>query len=79
MRDGPLTIRGIIRSHLQSPEFAFLFACRDESSPDEAIRLTAAMQLPGFYSVTGYMRSVDEHVGRPDHSCPLELDRDSGG
>ncbi|KAG0702008.1 TPR-like protein [Suillus ampliporus] len=66
MRDGPLKIREIIRSHLQSPEFAFLSACHttvgDESSPDEAIHLAAAMQFSGFRSVIGSMWSVDDSV-----------------
>ncbi|KAG1865928.1 hypothetical protein DFJ58DRAFT_607996, partial [Suillus subalutaceus] len=60
MRDSPLMIRDIIQSRLQSPESAFLSACRDESSPDEAIHLIAAMQLSGFYSVIGYLQSDDE-------------------
>ncbi|KAG1860760.1 hypothetical protein F4604DRAFT_1504488, partial [Suillus subluteus] len=61
MRDSPLMIRDIIQSRLQSPESAFLSDCRNESSPDEAIHLTAAaMQLSGFYSVIGYLQSDDE-------------------
>lgn len=64
MRDGPLTIGNIIRSHLQGPEFAFLSACHttvgDESSLDEAIHLAAAMQFSGFRSVIGSMWSVDD-------------------
>ncbi|KAG1747353.1 hypothetical protein EDB19DRAFT_1686905 [Suillus lakei] len=47
MRDGPLMIKDIIRSHWQNPEFAFLSACRttvgDKSSLDEVIHLAAAM------------------------------------
>ncbi|KAG1747661.1 CHAT domain-containing protein [Suillus lakei] len=66
MRDGPLQIRDIIQSHLQSPAFAFLSACHttvgDESSPDEAIHLAAAMQFAGFRSVIGSMWSVDDSV-----------------
>ncbi|KAG0702537.1 TPR-like protein [Suillus ampliporus] len=68
MRDGPLTIRDIIRSRLENPEFAFLSACHttvgDESSPDEAIHLAAAMQFSGFRSVIGSMWSVDDEVAR---------------
>ncbi|KAG0693350.1 CHAT domain-containing protein [Suillus ampliporus] len=68
MRDGPLTIKDIIRSHLQNPEFAFLSACHttvgDKSSPDEAIHLAAAMQFSGFRSVIGSMWSVDDEVAR---------------
>ncbi|KAG0691597.1 TPR-like protein [Suillus ampliporus] len=68
MRDGPLTIKDIIRSHLQNPEFAFLSACHttvgDESSPDEAVHLAAAMQFSGFRSVIGSMWSVDDEVAR---------------
>ncbi|KAG0696479.1 TPR-like protein [Suillus ampliporus] len=68
MRDGPLMIKDIIRSHLQNPEFAFLSACHttvgDESSPDEAIHLAAAMQFSGFRSVIGSMWSVDDEVAR---------------
>ncbi|KAG1721693.1 CHAT domain-containing protein [Suillus paluster] len=59
MRDGPLTIREIIRSRSQNPEFAFLSACHttvgDDSSPYEAIHLAAAMQFSGFRSVVGSM------------------------
>ncbi|KAG1729238.1 CHAT domain-containing protein [Suillus lakei] len=66
MRDGPLMIRDIIRSHPPSPEFAFLSACHttvgDESSHDEAIHLAAAMQFSGFRSVIGSMWSVDDDV-----------------
>jgi CHAT domain-containing protein len=68
MRDGPFTIMDIIRSRLQNPEFAFLSACHttvgDESSPDEAIHLAAAMQFSGFRSVIGSMWSVDDEVAR---------------
>ncbi|KAG0700577.1 CHAT domain-containing protein [Suillus ampliporus] len=68
MRDGPLTIKEIIRSHWQNLEFAFLSACHttvgDESSPDEAIHLAAAMQFSGFRSVIGSMWSVDDEVAR---------------
>ncbi|KAG1718244.1 TPR-like protein [Suillus paluster] len=68
MRDGPLTIREIIRSHLQNPEFAFLSACHttvgDETNPDEAIHLAAAMQFSGFRSVIGSMWTVDDDVAR---------------
>jgi hypothetical protein len=43
MKDGPLTIKDIMRSRGQNPEFAFLSACHttvgDESSPDEATHL----------------------------------------
>ncbi|KAG1739321.1 TPR-like protein [Suillus lakei] len=66
MHDGPLMIKDIIRTHLQNPEFAFLSACHttvgDESSPDEAIHLAAAMQFSGFRSVIGSMWSVDNSV-----------------
>ncbi|KIK43349.1 hypothetical protein CY34DRAFT_717558 [Suillus luteus UH-Slu-Lm8-n1] len=72
MRDGAFTIKDIIRSssrvHAQNPEFAFLSACHttvgDESSPDEAICLAAAMQFAGFCSVVGSMWSVDDEVVR---------------
>jgi CHAT domain-containing protein len=68
MRDGPLTIREIIRSRWQNPEFAFLSACHttvgDKTSPDEAIHLAAAMQFSGFRSVIGSMWSVDDEAAR---------------
>ncbi|KAG2135153.1 CHAT domain-containing protein, partial [Suillus clintonianus] len=68
MRDGPLKIREIIRSHWQNPEFAFLSACHttvgDKSSPDEAINLAAAMQFSGFRSGFGSMWTVDDDVAR---------------
>ncbi|KAG0700354.1 CHAT domain-containing protein [Suillus ampliporus] len=66
MHDGPLKIRDIIRTHLHDPEFAFLSACHttvgNESSPDEAIHLAAAIQFSGFRSVIGSMWSVDDNV-----------------
>jgi len=66
MRDGPLTIRDVIRSRWQNPEFAFLSACHttvgDKTSPDEEIHLAAAMQFSGFRSVIGSMWSVDDEV-----------------
>jgi CHAT domain-containing protein/tetratricopeptide (TPR) repeat protein len=66
MKDGPLTVKDIMRSRGQNPEFAFLSACHttvgDESSPDEAIHLAAAMQFSGFRSVIGTMWSVDDNV-----------------
>ncbi|KAG1744133.1 TPR-like protein [Suillus paluster] len=68
MRDGPLMITDIIRSHWQNPEFAFLSACHttvgDETSLDESIHLAAAMQFSGFRSVIGSMWSVDDDVAR---------------
>ncbi|KAG1741661.1 CHAT domain-containing protein [Suillus lakei] len=68
MRDGSFTIKDIIPSRLQNPEFAFLSTCHttvgDESSPEEAIHLAAAMQFSGFCSVIGSMWSVDDEVAR---------------
>src|SRR6267154_776215 len=68
MHNGPLTIRNIIRAHLQNLEFAFLSACHttvgDESSPDEAIHLAVAMQFTGFRNVIGSMWSVDDDIAR---------------
>ncbi|KAG1728971.1 TPR-like protein [Suillus paluster] len=68
MRDGPLMIKDIIRSHWQNPEFAFLSACHttvgDRASHDESIHLAAAMQFSGFRSVIGSMWSVDDKVAR---------------
>ncbi|KAG2037127.1 CHAT domain-containing protein [Suillus americanus] len=68
MRDGSLTIKDIIRSNWQNPEFAFLSACHttvgDEKSPDESIHLAAAMQFSGFRSVIGSMWPVDDEVAR---------------
>ncbi|KAG1741408.1 CHAT domain-containing protein [Suillus paluster] len=68
MRDGPLTIKEIIRSHWQNPEFAFLSACHttvgDASNLDEVIHLAAIMQFSGFRSVIGSMWSVDDEVAR---------------
>ncbi|KAG0693255.1 CHAT domain-containing protein, partial [Suillus ampliporus] len=66
MRDGPLMIKDIVRSHWQDPEFAFLSACHTtvghEKSPDESIHLAAAVQFSGFRSVIGSMWSVDEEA-----------------
>ncbi|KAG0707034.1 hypothetical protein DFH29DRAFT_898072 [Suillus ampliporus] len=60
----PLMIRDIIRTHLQNPESTFLSPCYttvgDESSPDDAIHLAAAMQFSGFRNMIGYMWSVDD-------------------
>ncbi|KAG1753280.1 CHAT domain-containing protein [Suillus lakei] len=68
MRDGPLMIKDIIRSHWQNPGFAFSSACHttvgDERSPDEAIHLAAAMQFSGFCSVIGSIWSVNDEVTR---------------
>ncbi|KAG1730607.1 CHAT domain-containing protein [Suillus lakei] len=68
MRDGPLMIKDLIRSHWQNPEFAFLSACHttvgDEKSLDESIHLAATMQFSGFRSVIGSMWSVDDEVAR---------------
>ncbi|KAG0706969.1 TPR-like protein [Suillus ampliporus] len=83
MRDGPLTIRDIIRSHWQNPEFAFLSACHttvgDESRPDESIHLAAAMQFSGFLSVIGSMWSVDDDVARQIVSAFYDNLVDSSG
>ncbi|KAG2119430.1 TPR-like protein [Suillus clintonianus] len=68
MRDGPLMIKDIIRTHCKNPEFAFLSACHttvgDEYSPDELIHLAAGIQFCGFRSVIGSMWSVDDDVAR---------------
>ncbi|KAG0692528.1 hypothetical protein DFH29DRAFT_817480, partial [Suillus ampliporus] len=52
MRDRPLMIKDIIRSHWHNPEFAFLSAFHttavDETSSGESIHLAAAMQFSGF-------------------------------
>ncbi|KAG1815964.1 uncharacterized protein BJ212DRAFT_1355719 [Suillus subaureus] len=62
----------IIRSHWQNPEFAFLSACHatvgDESSPDEAIHLAAAMQFSRFRGVIGSMWSINDGVTHQLHS-----------
>lgn len=66
MHHGPLTIKRIIQGDMRNPGFAFLSACHttegDESSPDEAIHLAAAMQFAGFRSVIGTLWSVDDDV-----------------
>ncbi|KIJ58537.1 hypothetical protein HYDPIDRAFT_102441, partial [Hydnomerulius pinastri MD-312] len=66
MHDGPLQLTQIIQAELQNPEFAFLSACHtaayNESTPDEAIHLAAAMQFAGFRSVIGTMWAVDDTV-----------------
>ncbi|KAG1724957.1 CHAT domain-containing protein [Suillus paluster] len=68
LRDGLLTIKDIVRSDWQNPQFAFLSACHttvgDKKSPDESIHLAAAMQFSGFRSVIGSMWSVDDEVAR---------------
>ncbi|KAG1752793.1 hypothetical protein EDB19DRAFT_2035383 [Suillus lakei] len=62
LADGDATVQGT----LDALEFAFLSACDttvgDESSPDEAIHLVAAIQFSGFRSVIGSMWSVDDDV-----------------
>jgi CHAT domain-containing protein len=83
MRDGAFTIMDIIRSRVQNPEFAFLSACHttvgDESSPDEAICLAAAMQFSGFCSVVGSMWSVDDEVVREVVRAFYDALGDGGG
>ncbi|KAG1813696.1 uncharacterized protein BJ212DRAFT_1366614 [Suillus subaureus] len=62
----------IIRSHWQNLEFAFLSACHttvgDESSPNEAIHLAAAMQFSRFHGVIGSMWSINDGVAHQSHS-----------
>ncbi|KAN0083977.1 CHAT domain containing protein [Tylopilus felleus] len=64
LHDGHFTIQQIIGCEMQNPEFAYLSACHttvgDEGSPDEVIRLAAAMQFLGFRSVIGTMWAVDD-------------------
>lgn len=83
MHDGPLTIKDIIRSDLQNPEFAFLPPCYttvgNENSPDESIHLAAAMQFSGFCSVIGSMWSVDDDVARQVVSAFYRYLVDSSG
>ncbi|KAG2129604.1 TPR-like protein [Suillus clintonianus] len=66
MRDGRLTIRDIVRSRSQNPDFAFLSACHtsvgDESNTNEAIHLAAAIQFSEFRSIIGPMWFVDDDV-----------------
>jgi CHAT domain-containing protein/tetratricopeptide (TPR) repeat protein len=64
-----LTLLEIVRSHLPDAEFAFLSCCHtaeitNESIPDEALHLTAAMQYCGFRSVVGTMWEMADTDGR---------------
>ncbi|KAG1862738.1 hypothetical protein DFJ58DRAFT_912450 [Suillus subalutaceus] len=54
MRDGPLMIKDIIRSHWRDPEFAFLSACHT----------TVGNAVLRIRSVIGSMWSVDDEVAR---------------
>ena len=72
MRDGPLTIRQIIQSQWQNPEFAFLSVCHttvgDESSPNEAIHLAAGVYTHGYTHPTKpEYRHVESHVPSEDN------------
>jgi CHAT domain len=64
-----LTLLDIAQSQLPDVEFAFLSASHtaeltDESIPDEALHLAAAMQHCGFRSVVGTMWSMVDADGR---------------
>ncbi|KAG0703360.1 CHAT domain-containing protein, partial [Suillus ampliporus] len=70
MRDGPLTIKDIIRSHLQNPEFAFLSACHttvgDESSPDEASSMWSVDDEVARQIVSAFYGYLVDESGRLD-------------
>ncbi|KAH9019572.1 CHAT domain-containing protein [Lactarius deliciosus] len=64
-----LTLLDIVRSRLPNAEFAFLSCCHaaeitEESSADEGLHLTAAMQYCGFRSVVGTMWEMADTDGR---------------
>ncbi|KAH9997069.1 hypothetical protein BJV77DRAFT_1065469 [Russula vinacea] len=67
--DDRLTLLDIARCRLPSAEFAFLSASHtaeltEESHPDEALHLAAAMQHCGFRSVVGTMWAMADMDGR---------------
>ena len=66
LHNGHLTLRKLVQSDFQNPDFAFLSACRttvgDATTPDEMIHLAAAMQFGGFRSVIGTILPVDDAV-----------------
>ena len=66
LHNGHLTLRKLVQSDFQNPDFAFLSACRttvgDATTPDEVIHLAAAMQFGGFRSVIGTVLPVDDAV-----------------
>jgi CHAT domain len=63
-----LTLLDLIQSHLPNAEFAFLSACHsaecsDDGTPNEVLRLAAAMQCCGFRSVIGTLWAVADTDG----------------
>ena len=65
----PLMLLDIVRSQLPAGECAFLATCHtaeisDESIPDEALHLSAAMQYSGFRSVIGTMWAMADEDGQ---------------
>ena len=67
--DNRLTLLDIARCRLPSAEFAFLSASHtaeltEQSPPDEALHLAAAMQHCGFRSVVGTMWAMADMDGR---------------
>jgi CHAT domain-containing protein len=64
-----LTLLEIVRSQLPTAECGFLSACHtaeltEESIPDEALHLTAAMQHCGFRSVVGTLWAMADKDGQ---------------
>jgi CHAT domain-containing protein len=64
-----LTLLDIVQSRLPNAEFAFLSCCHsaeitENSTPDEMLHLTAAMQYCGFRSVVGTMWEMADTDGK---------------
>ncbi|KAI0245800.1 CHAT domain-containing protein [Lactifluus subvellereus] len=64
-----LTLLRIAKSHLPTAELAFLAACHtaeltEDSTPDEVLHLTAAMQFSGFRSVIGTLWAMADEDGQ---------------
>ncbi|KAG2118639.1 hypothetical protein DEU56DRAFT_904944 [Suillus clintonianus] len=83
MRHGSSTIKDIIRSHWQHPEFAFLSSSRtavgEWMSPDESINLAAAMQFSGFRSVIGSLGNIEVEAGHQVESAFYGKPADGSG
>lgn len=65
--DGPLTVLDVARQRLAHAELAFLSACRtavgDATLYDEALHVSAGLQLAGFREVVGTLWPVtDDHA-----------------
>src|SRR5207249_4816555 len=66
--DHPLTVTEIYRQNLTGAELAYLSACSTTDTrprlADEAVHITAAVQLAGYRNVIGTLWPVDDRSAR---------------